>query len=426
MLRSLRPYGELDIKLKNKNVFKSFRFEIVLYSILSLFYTIITEALIYCLLFYVKNLLDGIKSADRGQSLFEQLADMPIQNGTSFVDGSSSTGLTYSLSKVLMINRDYLVITMILALLVGMILFILYFLLLTKRFSNYLYEITDGIQQIAEGDFSTTIRVCNEDEFAVIAKSINKMSDDIKKMMDNDRQNEKMKHDLVTNVAHDLRTPLTSIIGYLDLAKEETLDKETKERYIRIAYEKSKRLEHLIEDLFSYTKFTSGEVNVEKHQLDYVKLIEQMVEEFYPSFYENQLEYDYTANTTSCFICADGNLLARAIGNLLSNAVKYGKDGKKIRICLREQEKRVILRITNYGSIIPEKELKNVFDKFYRVENSRSIGTGGTGLGLAITKSIILLHDGTITVNSNYEGTVFEVILPTVKIEEEEKGEGSL
>lgn len=404
----------MDIKLKSENVFKSFRFEIVLYSILSLFYTIVTEAIIYCLLFYIKSFINGIVGNNGGSlnNLWNSNLIVPIQNGTSFVDGNSSTGITYSLSNVLTINRDYLIITIILAFAVGTILFILYFLLLTKRFSNYLYEIKDGIQTIASGDFTTRIRVKNEDEFAVIASSINKMANDINEMMTNERKDEQVKHELITSVAHDLRTPLTSIIGYLELANRPGIDEENRKKYLGIAYSKSKRLERLIEDLFSFTKFSSGEVQVEKHKLNLVKLVEQMVEEFYPSFEDANLKHSFHTNTNEGYVNGDGNLLARAIGNLISNAVKYGKDGKLVRIKVEEQGQNMVVAIQNYGTIIPEKELPYIFDKFFRVEASRSADTGGSGLGLAICKKIILLHDGTITVKSDYNGTVFEVTLP--------------
>ena len=345
---------------------------------------------------------------------------VPIQPGTGFIDGSSTTGITYSLSNVLTINRDYLILTIIIAFVVGMLLFIMYFILLTKRFSNYLYEITDGIQTIASGDFSVPIRVRNDDEFAVIATSINKMADEIHSMMENERQMEQTKHELITSVAHDLRTPLTSIIGYLDLANHNTADEEKKQRYLQIAYDKSKRLERLIEDLFSYTKFSTGEVKLSKHKLNLVKLVEQVVEEFYPSFQDNQMEYQQDSNTKSCFIEGDGDLIARALANLLSNAMKYGKEGKIIRLVLIEREKEISIQVINYGSMIPAKDLPNVFDRFYRVEASRSLDTGGTGLGLAIVKKIILLHEGAIAARSSEESTVFEAILP--KWIEEPKG----
>ena len=372
--------------------------------------------MIYCLAYYTKTLIQGLSIANNeGISLsqaIDHISNLPIQNGTSFLDGSSTTGLTHSLTSVLHVNRDYLLITLIIGIVVGMFLFVVYFLLLTRRFSNYLYEISDGIKVIAGGNFSTRIRVKNEDEFAVIAASINKMAGDISAMMENERRSEELKHELITNVAHDLRTPLTSIIGYLDLAKEDKVNQEERTRYLSIAYDKSKRLENLIEDLFSYTKFTSGDVKVQKRKMDLVKFLEQMVEEFYPSFQDSGLEYELLVQNNRLEIEADGNLLARAVANLISNAVKYTKRGEKITIELEVYFNVAKIIITNYGTEISKKDLPYIFDKFYRVETSRSEATGGTGLGLAIAKSIIKMHNGELTATSEDGNTKFIIELP--------------
>jgi Signal transduction histidine kinase len=302
---------------------------------------------------------------------------------------------------------------LLLIFLIGIILFIFYFLLLTKSFSDYLGEIITGINDMSMGDFNSRIEIKNDDEFALIAERLNKMSEEIRVLMENERKTEHMKNDLITNVAHDLRTPLTSILGYLELARKESpaLDEDTRRKYIAIAYDKSKRLEKLIEDLFSYTKFYSGEVALSLSEIDMVKLMEQMIEEFYPSFQEAELEYEFTSNDNSAVVMADGDLMARAFANLISNAVKYGCDGKSIRVKLVKSPGNVSISIINYGEVIPEQDLSHIFDRFYRVENSRSRETGGSGLGLGIAKSIIEMHHGTIQVSSGFEGTVFEVVL---------------
>ncbi len=405
--------------MTNRSVFKSFRFEVVLYSILSLLYTIATEAVLYCFVHYahlmVKEVVDAGKSNATIAQTIESMWNMPIQNNTSFLDGSSSTGLTHSLTSVLTVNKNYLVVTLIIAFLLGMFLFIMYFLLLTRRLSNYLYEISDGIQAIAEGNFESRIRVKNEDEFAVIAASVNKMAADIHEMMENERRMEQQKHELITSVAHDLRTPLTSILGYLELANSPGVDTSNKEHYLTIAYEKSKRLQGMIEDLFSYTKFSSGEVQPNKEEMDLVKFMEQMMDEFYPSFQEAGLEYEFISSIRKAKVTVDGGLLARAIANLISNAVKYGKDGKRITVKLKKKRKWYEIEVINYGKKIPEEDLPYVFDKFYRVESSRSMDTGGTGLGLAIAKKIVLMHGGDLLVASDEQRTVFTMKIPTLE-----------
>jgi signal transduction histidine kinase len=294
----------------------------------------------------------------------------------------------------------------------SIILFIVFYLLLTKKFINYIREISEGINQISQGNLDNRINIKNEDEFAFLADKLNQMADDIKGIMENERRIEYSKNELITSVAHDLRTPLTSIIGYLDLVSNKELDQETQRKYVSIAYNKSKRLEKLIEDLFTYTKFNFGEVKADVTEVDMVKLMNQLVDEFYPSFTENHLEYEFISESPTAVIRADGNLLARALANLISNAIKYGTEGKNIVIKLGGMEEDGIrISITSFGIVIPPEDLEKIFVRFYRVESSRSSETGGSGLGLAIAKSIIEMHGGTIYAGSDEHATIFTVEL---------------
>lgn len=353
----------------NNSIFKSFRFEIVLYSLLSLLYSLLTLGVVYV----------GIYIVQRGN--IRRLS-----------------GLSAAL-------------TTLLTLVVGVGLFIFYFLMLTRKFVTYIKKISDGINQISLGNLDNRIVIRNEDEFALIADKLNQMADDIKGIMENERRSEYAKNELITSVAHDLRTPLTSIIGYLDLVSSKEQSEQTRKKYIEIAYSKSKRLEKLIEDLFTYTKFNFGEVKPAYTEVDMVKFINQLLDEFYPSFTDNELEYEFTASHPSAVIKADGDMLARAFANLISNAIKYGRDGGKVVFCLTKEEAGITITVTNYGEVIPEKDLEQIFRRFYRVESSRSSETGGSGLGLAIAQSIILMHGGCVTAQSDENGTVFTVVL---------------
>jgi signal transduction histidine kinase len=213
-------------------------------------------------------------------------------------------------------------------------------------------------------------------------------------------------------VAHDLRTPLTSIIGYLELLSTGTaIPPEMEKKYIDIAYTKAKRLEKLIEDLFGFTKLNYGKISMKVSQVDVIKLLSQLLEEFYPSFAEKSLVYELRSNVPAKVITADGNLLARLFDNLINNAIKYGAEGKQILVDVEADETIVKISVTNFGYVIPEKELPMLFNKFYRVEHSRSSSTGGTGLGLAISKNIVDMHGGDIQVASDLNGTVFTVKL---------------
>ena len=297
-------------------------------------------------------------------------------------------------------------------LLSGIAIFSVTFFALQERSMRYISRISSAIQNISEGDLNTAIEVRGDDEFTAMAVNLNKMVGDIRNLMDKEREAERTKNELITNVAHDLRTPLTSIIGYLELLSGKVeIPAEMQKKYIDIAYAKSKRLEKLIEDLFGFTKMNYGKVAMHVSKVDIVKLLSQLLEEFYPSFKDKNLSYELQSNVPGKVITADGNLLARLFDNLINNAIKYGAEGKKVLVKVEAEEEVVSVSVVNFGYVIPEGELHLIFNKFYRVEQSRSTATGGTGLGLAIVKNIVDMHGGTISVTSDLNGTVFQVKL---------------
>ena len=191
-------------------------------------------------------------------------------------------------------------------------------------------------------------------------------------------------------------------------------------RSANIAMRKANRMQGLIEELFNYTKLMSGEITLHKDNIDIVKLVGQMTEEFYPLFMENNLEYTLRQNINSLIMEVDGELIARAVSNLISNAVKYGKDGKAVHIEIEKYDTELQIRVTNFGLVIPEESIEHIFDKFYRVESSRSAQTGGTGLGLNIAQEIAILHGGKITVQSSVKGTCFTIALPVNSTKDDE------
>lgn len=301
-------------------------------------------------------------------------------------------------------------ITTILYVILGICIFSLTFLLLQRKSLKYIGKIAVAVQNISEGDLNTEIEVLGDDEFSMIAANLNRMEADIRELIEKERESERTKNELITNVAHDLRTPLTSIIGYLELlSKGIPIPQEMQQKYIEIVYTKAKRLEKLIEDLFGFTKV--GKVSMNVGNVDIVKLLGQILEEFYPSFADNDLVYELVSNVPAKTITADGNLLARLFDNLINNAIKYGAEGKKVLVKILAEEEIVTISVTNFGYVIPADELPLIFNKFYRVEQSRSTSTGGTGLGLAIAKNIVDMHGGTIAVTSDLNGTVFTVKL---------------
>ena len=314
-------------------------------------------------------------------------------------------------SLVLLFYRPGTMIVLLYVLL-GIGVFSVSFLLLQSRSMRYISRISSAMREIAEGDLNITLDVEGDDEFADMAENLNNMVEELRQLMDKERESERTKNELITNVAHDLRTPLTSIIGYLELLSGPVkLNEEMQKKYLDITYKKSKRLQKLIEDLFGFTKLNYGKISMKESKVDIVKLLSQMLEEFYPNFMEKNLAYELQSNVTAKVITADGNLLARLFDNLINNAIKYGSEGKKIIVKVDATDTVVTVSVTNFGYVIPKEELPLLFEKFYRVEQSRSVNTGGTGLGLAIAKNIVDMHGGTIGVTSDLNGTVFTVKL---------------
>lgn len=292
---------------------------------------------------------------------------------------------------------------------------VLFFFLLTKPYSKYFREISKGIHQLANGDFTTHIMISTNDEFKEIAEDLNQASSKLQEAVQRGDFAESSKDQLVVNLAHDLRTPLTSVLGYLDLIlQDENLTKAQAKHYTTIAYTKSQRLEKLIDELFEITRMNYGMLTLEKAPLDIGELLEQLKEELYPLFEKSNLIARST-HDSSLPILGDGDLLARVFENLLVNAIRYGIDGQYVDLHGFVDAQDVVVQVTNYGNQIPEKEVPHLFEMFYSGDQARAYQDGGTGLGLFIAKNIIEQHGGTITAESSVIRTKFEVRLPLQK-----------
>lgn len=284
---------------------------------------------------------------------------------------------------------------------------------MTEQLNAYLEEITHGLREIAKGNFDTEIPVYSGSQLGEVAESINQMSRQLHQSILEERYAEKTKNDLITGVSHDLRTPLTSILGFLEVIEEDRYQDEVELRYyVNIAYEKAQNLKRLIDDLFEYTRINNG-LPLDIRKIDMVRFIRQLIEESVPTLEKSGMECNLTAEE-DLIIMADGAQLVRAYENLISNAIRYGESGKIIDIAVRSDRDQVSISFTNYGDPIPERDLPFIFDRFYRVEGSRSKLTGGTGLGLAITKSIVEVQGGEIRVRSDERRTTFETLFPKV------------
>ena len=225
------------------------------------------------------------------------------------------------------------------------------------------------------------------------------------------KENEQKKNDLIVYLAHDLKTPLTSIIGYLSLLDEEKkLSSKQKNKFIKIALEKSNKLEKLINELFEITKYNSETLTIKKEKINLTLLINQVIDEFYPILKEQNKKINFSIEK-DIFIDADSIKMARVFNNLIKNAINYSYENSPINIDIKD-DKDLIITISNKSKTLKKEELDKIFDKFYRVDYSRNTKLGGSGLGLAIAKEIIKLHNGNITVKSENEETTFTVKLP--------------
>ncbi len=389
------------------NIWKSLRMKLVLYGTASLLLAAATEGILALLLYLMSTVL----GVSRQNSLYDYSNVTSDYTEAYFTEGNS--GMKTSFLRTLgNIGDDTLYTIAVVGMAAGLLLFIFYFLLLTRKVTGDLSDIADGISSMTRDREAGSLPVDRQDEIGEIARSVHQMTEELSRLMASEREALQSNKEMIACLAHDLRTPLTSLSGYLNLAMDtDKYDVEQRQHFAEVAARKADRLEGLIQDLFDYTKLMSGEITLHRHRIDFVKLVEQMIEEFYPLLEENELTCSFQTECRELEMDVDPDLMARAVQNLLSNAVKYGKDGKQIIIWL-EKGRNVTFSVTNYGLIIPEKSLDMIFERFYRVEGARSPGTGGTGLGLNIAKEIITLHGGTITVESGLQGTVFSVEIP--------------
>lgn len=226
------------------------------------------------------------------------------------------------------------------------------------------------------------------------------------------REAEQRKNDLIVYLAHDLKTPLTSVIGYLSLIQDETeISPALREKYMGVALDKALRLEELINEFFDITRFNLSSISLEKERLNLTLLLRQTAFEFEPALRKKELRLESRLEE-DVFILADGDKLARVFDNLLRNAVNYSYAGSTVSLSMKKKPDRVTVRMENQGRTIPPEKLSKIFQQFFRLDSSRSSATGGAGLGLAIAREIVEKHGGSIRAESAGERIVFTVELP--------------
>lgn len=270
--------------------------------------------------------------------------------------------------------------------------------------------IKEGVEKIKTGDIHHTIDVPGNGEFARLAANINSITDGLNKAVDNELKSERLKTELITNVSHDIRTPLTSIIAYVDLLKKEK-DPSKIAEYIEVLDQKSQRLKMLTDDLFEASKASSGNIPVNLEQIDIVSLVTQGLGELNDKIEESELEFKLSHAREIMYITADGRLLWRAIENLLSNIFKYALKGSRVYIDILDAGNEIQITIKNMSAYELNISADELMERFKRGDESRS--SQGSGLGLSIAKSLIDIQKGKF--NIQVDGDLFKAMISMPK-----------
>ncbi|MFD1550078.1 sensor histidine kinase [Levilactobacillus fuyuanensis] len=277
-----------------------------------------------------------------------------------------------------------------------------------------LRHIIDELHYIANGHFDHRIPFRVSGDVQRVVDSVNALVDSVINSMNEERAIEKSKDELITNVSHDIRTPLTSIIGYLGLIEDKQYHSEDDLlKYTHTAFLKSKQMKSLVDDLFEYTKVRQTDTPLSLTNINLAAMLEQLGASFELEAQKKGMTIGAENSSETMMMEADPEKLVRVFNNLVSNALKYGDGGKHINLVANQLSPTELeVRVTNDGPKIPKESLNMIFERFYRVEESRSKETGGTGLGLAIAQSIVALHGGYIYVESDDALTSFVIHLP--------------
>lgn len=293
---------------------------------------------------------------------------------------------------------------------------ILYWRLFRRYRQMQLRHIILELHYIAEGNYDHRIPFEVRGDLNRIITSINGLVDSTVAAIEEERRIEQSKDELITNVSHDIRTPLTSIIGYLGLIEDRQYhSEEDLLKYTHTAYVKAKQMKSLVEDLFEYTKVRQPSVPIHYVSFDMVQLLEQLSIDFELEAQRKGITIQVVSSTPQILMDGDTEKIVRVFNNLITNALKYGKNATLVLIEIEAIGTEVVITVKNNGQMIPKASLDSLFNRFYRVEESRSQATGGTGLGLAIAQSIVALHGGYIYAKSNPEWTSFIIHLPLAR-----------
>jgi len=274
---------------------------------------------------------------------------------------------------------------------------------------RYLDELVMASEQLAK---SVSEPIVLPDSMKDVQDELNQVREQTQRNAMAAKEAEQRKNDLIVYLAHDLKTPLTSVIGYLALLRDEPqISKELRAKYTGIALDKAERLEALINEFFDITRFNLTRLILDTRTVNLTRMLEQITFEFNPLLAEKSLKWDLRLIPDLQTVC-DPEKMERVFDNLIRNAVNYSYNDTKIILSMERLKEYAIIRVENRGHTIPPEKLSRIFEQFFRLDQARSSSTGGAGLGLAIAREIVQSHGGTITAESIDESIVFTVKLP--------------
>lgn len=276
-----------------------------------------------------------------------------------------------------------------------------------------LAHILDYLKYIAQGHYEIRIPQTDLGEMDEVVSSINHLVDSTVRAIEEERKIEKSKDELITNIGHDIRTPLTSVIGYLGLIENQQYhSQEELARYAHVAYRKAQQMQSLVQDLFTYTATRQTTTEISPVQVQVLRFMEQLVADFELSAREKTIELRLDIRPKNLVASFDVDKMARVFHNLLSNALKYGIGAHYIELLAYQEEDYIYFKVKNDGQPLDQSELEDIFQRSYRADQSRSANQPGTGLGLAIVRNIVELHHGRVYAEVDGQETIFTIEIP--------------